>query len=51
MMQIHYEERLNTQYVAGAIFALKNFGWKDKSEIDTNTNAIVEFISKHEKDI
>lgn len=27
-----YEEQLNTGNVAGAIFALKNFGWTDKQE-------------------
>lgn len=29
-----YEERLGTNKATGAIFALKNFGWKDKQEID-----------------
>lgn len=32
-----YEEAMMKQ-PAGAIFALKNFGWKDKQEIDQNTN-------------
>lgn len=31
-----YEEAMMKQ-PAGAIFALKNFGWKDKQEIDQNT--------------
>ena len=30
----HYEERLNTQYSSGAIFALKNMGWSDKRDIE-----------------
>lgn len=29
-----YEARLDTKAAVGAIFALKNFGWKDKQEID-----------------
>ena len=28
-IESHYEQRLNTQYSTGAIFALKNFGWRD----------------------
>lgn len=31
-----YEERLSGQSPTGAIFALKNMGWKDKSEVDNN---------------
>lgn len=27
-----YEDNLSSQYVAGSIFALKNMGWKDKTE-------------------
>ena len=30
----HYEELLQSNNVTGAIFALKNFGWKDKQEIE-----------------
>jgi hypothetical protein len=33
-----YEKKLQSQYVAGAIFALKNMGWKDKNETDLNLN-------------
>lgn len=29
-----YERKLSGKEVGGAIFALKNLGWKDKSEID-----------------
>lgn len=32
-----YEMGLYGRNPAGAIFALKNFGWKDKQEIDQNT--------------
>lgn len=31
-----YEKYLLSQSSTGAIFALKNFGWKDKTEVDTN---------------
>jgi len=31
-----YEMALNTGSCTGAIFALKNFGWIDKSEVDSN---------------
>lgn len=34
----NYEQGLFSRNPAGAIFALKNFGWKDKQEIDQNTN-------------
>lgn len=30
----HYEELLQTGNTTGAIFALKNFGWKDKQEVE-----------------
>jgi hypothetical protein len=29
-----YEEKLHEPACTGAIFALKNFGWTDKSEVD-----------------
>jgi len=29
-----YEQALRSQYTTGAIFALKNFGWKDKIETE-----------------
>ena len=32
----HYEEMLQTWNTAGAVFALKNFKWKDKTEVDNN---------------
>jgi len=32
-----YEKALHKQSCAGAIFALKNFGWADKQEIEQNT--------------
>jgi hypothetical protein len=33
-----YEEQLSIGNTVGAIFALKNMGWSDKSEIDHNIN-------------
>lgn len=35
----HYEEHLLDRYSTGAIFALKNFGWKDTQEIDHNVKS------------
>ena len=33
----HYEESLNSKASTGAIFALKNFKWKDKTEVEQTT--------------
>jgi hypothetical protein len=42
-----YELRLNGDKPTAAIFALKNFGWKDKQEIDTNpVEALAESLAK-----
>lgn len=39
----HYEELLQNGNTTGAIFALKNFGWKDRQEVDqSNTNLNIE---------
>lgn len=37
-IELEYEKALRTGHVTGAIFALKNFGWKDRTEIDSNVN-------------
>lgn len=37
----YHESALDQNNVAGRIFALKNMGWKDKSEQDVNLNASV----------
>lgn len=34
-----YEQNLNGKNPAGAIFALKNFNWKDRQEIELDVNA------------
>lgn len=42
-----YEEALSISSPTGAIFALKNMGWKDKTEVDSNVDLSVkpvEFI-------
>jgi hypothetical protein len=33
-VEMAYEEKLSGQNVTGAIFALKNMGWKDKTEVE-----------------
>lgn len=33
-----YERNLMSASVTGSIFALKNMGWKDKTEVDSNVN-------------
>ena len=38
LIEIEYEEMLSQGNTTGAIFALKNMGWKDKSEVDNNHN-------------
>lgn len=37
-IEMSYEETLQEKAPTGAIFALKNMGWSDKSEIDHNIN-------------
>jgi hypothetical protein len=36
MIEQYHEEGLSDNNVAGRIFALKNMGWKDKTEQDLN---------------
>jgi len=43
----HYEEMLQTGNTIGAIFALKNFGWKDRQEIESDGK--VEVTVKYEE--
>lgn len=40
VVENQYEERLNQHSPTGAIFALKNMGWADKSEIIQTTSVI-----------
>jgi hypothetical protein len=39
-----YEISLRGQNVTGAIFALKNMGWKDKAEVDQNITGNMGFV-------
>lgn len=41
IVECGYEQRLSGNCATGSIFALKNFGWKDKQEIDQTLNANV----------
>lgn len=53
-----YEEQLQTGNTTGAIFALKNFGWSDKSEVDhttggqpiTDNKHVIEFVDYSKKE-
>ena len=36
IVEMEYEQRLHGNSPTGSIFALKNFGWKDKQDIDQN---------------
>lgn len=37
-IEMMYEQKLHENSCTGSIFALKNLGWSDKSEIDHNVN-------------
>jgi len=37
-VEMHYESALHTFKYGGAVFALKNMGWKDRTETDITTN-------------
>ena len=41
-----YEQRLHGQSPTGAIFALKNFGWKDKQDVDLKAAVTVNISSE-----
>ena len=45
-----YEMALRENGRAGEIFGLKNFGWKDKSEVDMNAKHSFESASNDELD-
>ncbi len=48
-IESNYEQNLFTRNPAGAIFALKNFGWKDKQEVDQKTEGKLEVTVKYAK--
>lgn len=39
-VECEYEKKLSAQNCTGSIFALKNMGWKDRSEIEHSGNKI-----------
>jgi hypothetical protein len=39
-----YELALRKKGGSGEIFGLKNFGWRDKTEVDNNTNMTVNWV-------
>ena len=45
-IECEYEEQLQHGNVTGAIFALKNMGWKDKSEQDLNIKGELNYTSE-----
>lgn len=45
LVEMEYEKRLNGGNNAAApIFALKNFGWSDKLQIDTNADSVADAL-------
>lgn len=40
MVEMAYEQKLNTKNVTGAIFALKNMGWRDRVQNDLTINKV-----------
>lgn len=44
-----YETSLQGNNVAGAIFALKNMGWKDKAELDVRTPEGISITYKNQE--
>ena len=49
-----YEENLLSNHTTGAIFALKNFGWADKQEVNVNAGedlkSFIDFLSARNGD-
>ena len=44
VLENHYETKINTDaFPTGAIFALKNFGWKAEEQIESNVKMKTEF--------
>jgi hypothetical protein len=44
MIEQYHEERLSENSVTGSIFALKNMGWKDKTETDMKIDGGVQIV-------
>ena len=45
-----YEELLSKGNSTGAIFALKNFGWRDRQEIEVRSDPVADFFEAAAKD-
>jgi hypothetical protein len=45
-VEMAYEAKLSGQNVTGAIFALKNMGWKDKQEIEQSGGLTVNWFEQ-----
>jgi len=51
MVEADYERRLDGKACTGSIFALKNMGWKDKTEVDnTNYNTEIELTEDQKRE-
>lgn len=48
MIEMSYEHKLSSKDVTGAIFALKNMGWKDKTEMDLRTPEGITHVYKQQ---
>jgi hypothetical protein len=40
MVEMEYEKRLHTGQCTGAIFALKNFNWQDKTQVEQKSTVV-----------
>lgn len=40
-IESYYEQSIQSRNPAGAIFALKNFGWRDKQEVEQSGNSSI----------
>jgi hypothetical protein len=40
-VEMNYEMRLNSNSCTGAIFALKNMGWRDKTEVEQSGGLVI----------
>jgi hypothetical protein len=47
-VEMYYEEHLVESNAAGSIFALKNFGWRDKQEFDHRVERVGETLTLEE---
>ena len=50
MVESEYESMLESKSVTGAIFALKNMKWKDKTEVEQTVKDVTNEIDLNELD-